>query len=338
MRYDEDEMGRLLRAALDDEANRHQPAGDGLVKIRERVRARRRWAYWTKPTLALAGAAAVVAALIAAPTDLTSGDNDRPGLVDAAVPGQQVPLSPSAVTESGATTAASPTPPTPSATSSDPWGTPIAGDATLPDRIAVWPYPSRRIGHDRADADVASGRYPNLADAAQTAVDFVASYVGTRQGLSATRLAKADPGIQMLVQRRDATGKVVPISNVFLVRVRKADDSPYVVLNASRIGLADSLDIQPPRLSGAKPFTVTGKLRRTTGAAGTTVRVALREPGSTHDLGLGTATVADDPGGQQTWSVDLAPFGELTSSGVVAAWTFDPDGNVQEFVAVPITP
>jgi hypothetical protein len=332
-RYDEPELERLLRAALDGEARLLEPAGDGLTKIRERV-GRRRWASWLKPTLGLVGAAAVVAALIAAPSYLT-GSGEKPLLVDQAAPSEEVELSPPVPLDAG------PTSPSPSAGASPtgPWGTPIGGDRELPDRVAIWPYPSRRIGHDRADSDVANGRYPNLTDPGQTAVDFVASYVGSDQALSATRVGPAGAGVQMLVQRADANGHKVPVSTVNLIRVRKADDSPYVVLTASRGGLGDTLAFaQLPQLAGTKPVTVTGSVRRPAGTTRRpTVRVALREPGSGEDLGLDTASAGQATGPIQTWSVDLSPFRELASSGVVAAWTTDADGNVQEFVAAPIT-
>lgn len=332
-RYDEPELERLLRAALDGEASRLEPAGDGLTKIRARVHRRRRIS-WVKPTLALAGAAAVVATLIVAPNYLTQG-SDRPQLVDQAAPSRPVELSPSVAPRSAAATS---TAPATVAGPSGPWGTPIGGDQDLPDRVAIWPYPSRRTGHDRADSDVASGKYPNLTDPGRTAVDFVASYVGSDQGLTATRFNRADPGVQMLVQRKDAAGRTVPVSNVFLVRVRKADDSPYVVLGASRGGLGDSLAVFPvPRLAGTAPVTVTGSVRRPAGSTLPTVRVALREPGSGEDVGLSTATPAGT-GPPQSWSVELAPFRELAGSGVVAAWTTDADGFVQEFVATAITP
>jgi hypothetical protein len=340
--YDEPELERMLRAALDGEARRLEPAGDGLTKIRERVRRRRRWASWLKPTLALAGAAAVAATLVVAPSYLTSG-TDRPLLVDQAAPSREVELSPSAPLTAAASTqpstAATATPSQPPTTTpSGPWGTPIGGDRDLPDRLAIWPYPSRRIGHDRADSDVATGRYPDLSNPGRTAVDFVASYVGSDQQLSATRLGPAGAGVQMVVQRKDVDGHSVPVSNVYLVRVRKADDSPYVVLGASRAGLGDSLAIFPlPRLAGTDPLTVTGNARQPAGGTQPTVQVALREPGSGENLGLGTATLKDGADPVVTWSVELAPFRKLTTTGTVAAWTTDIDGNVQDFVAAPIT-
>jgi len=351
-RDDDRDLERLLRSALDDEARQHEPAGDGLVRIRQRVASRRRWSVWFKPTLALAGAATVVAGLFAAPSYLV-GRDDVPVLVDSRNPARPVPLSeppsPSAdnvpraaPTQSDSPLAASPqTGPTGPRQSgpSGPWGTPIDGDPELPDRVALWPYPSRRIGHDRADADMASGRYPNLSDAGRTAVDFVASYVGSGQGLSATRLGRADPGVQMLVQRRTAAGETVDVSNVFLVRVRKANDSPYVVLGASRTSLGDGLTIfPPPRLAGTDPVTVTGSVRREPDAADPTIRVSLREPGARDDLGLASTTVALTGASPQTWTAELTPFRPLASTGVVAAWATDADGQVLEFVATSISP
>jgi hypothetical protein len=354
MNHDDHDLERLLRSALDNEARAHEPAGDGLVRIRQRVARRRHWSVWFKPTLALAGAAVVIASVLAVPSYLT-GRDDVPVLVDSANPARPAPLSEPATASAqrsgpGSPTAPGPLPgtrsgqtggttPTGSPSPSDAWGTPIGGDPELPDRVALWPYPSRRIGHDRADDDVASGRYPNLSDAGQTAVDFVASYLGSEQGLSATRLGRADPGVQMLVQRRTAAGETVPVSNVFLVRVRKADDSPYVVLGASRATLGDSLTIFPtPRLSGTDPLTITGNVRREPDAADPTIRVSLREPGATEDLALTSTTVELADASPRTWTAELTPFRPLAGTGVVAAWTTDEDGQVLEFVATAISP
>lgn len=329
-RYPDDELERLLRGALEETARRVEPAGDGLVRIRERVQGRQRWTRFLAPTLALAGAAAVIIGIVLAPTYLT-GSRTVPGLVGAG--GQPAQLSDSPSTPSGATA----TPSTgPSPTGSGPWGTPIAGNVDLPDRTAVWPYSSRKAGYERADADVASGKYPNLADAGRTAVDFVASFVGPDQKLSATRLGPSGPGVQMVVQRTDADGRTVPVSNVFLVRVRKADDAPYVVLGASRAGLGDSLSLFPvPALAGTETFEVTGNVRRPAGAADPTVRLALREPGSTEDLGLGSAAVRLAGAPVRTWRAEFAPLRSLPGTGVVAAWTLDDQGRVAEFVAAP---
>jgi hypothetical protein len=84
------DLEQLLRSALDAEARRLEPAGDGLAKIRTRVQKKHGWAKWWKPTLALAGAAAVGVAVVAAPSYLTASGNDKPGLADPAAPGSSV--------------------------------------------------------------------------------------------------------------------------------------------------------------------------------------------------------------------------------------------------------
>ena len=66
-----DELEELLRRSLRTEAERVEPASDGLRRIRARsTRPDRRWARWRTPALVLAAAGAVVAALAAAPSVL----------------------------------------------------------------------------------------------------------------------------------------------------------------------------------------------------------------------------------------------------------------------------
>jgi len=321
-RYPDDELERLLRGALEDTARRVEPAGDGLVRIRERVAGRRHRFRWVAPALALAGAAAAVAGVLAAPPYLTGRDR-VPGLADAG--GRPVPLS-----EPASPTGDPAGVPSPSGT----WGTPMIEDPTLPDRVAIWPYASRRTGLQRGDADVASGRYPHLRDAGQTAVDFVASFVGSDQGLSAVRLGPSGPGVQMKVLRTGVDGTEVPVSTVFLVRVRKGDDAPYVVLGASRQAMGDTLAIFPvPAASG--PFAVNGNVRRSAGDADAVIRLALREPGGTEDVGTAAVTVAPTGDPVRTWTARIAPSRPLAGTGVVAAWTLDGRGRVVEFVAAP---
>jgi hypothetical protein len=141
----------------------------------------------------------------------------------------------------------------------------------------------------------------------------------------------------MLVTRRAGSADV-PVSLVYLVRVRIADDSPYVVVGASRATLTgkDSLTIsQPPKVVGTDAFTVTGIGRGNQGQGDRTVIVQLREPGSTEALAQQTAALRFDQAPEQTWRAELTPLRPMTSTGVVAAWTLDSLGNVVEFVAAP---
>jgi hypothetical protein len=318
------DLERLLRAALREEADRTHPAGDGLIRIRERVAARRRWRVWMIPALALTGAAAVIAAAVAAPGYLT-GSGKQPRLV---MPAGQ----PSAPSPTGS--------PTGSPTAGQPYGapgTPYGGDATLRDMVTVWPYPSRRTGFEHADQDVQAGLYPRLTDPAATAVDFVAAFVGGEQDLTARKYDAYPPGIRELVVRRTDTGEV-PVSLVYLVRVRTGDDAPYVVVGASRIGISDkdSLTISKlPTVLGTAAFTAHGIARPLDGVGDRTVTVQLREPGSTEVLAQQSAPIRLDGHPQQEWTAELTPFRPLTGTGVVAAWTLDDTGKVVEFVAAP---
>jgi hypothetical protein len=308
------ELERLLRGALDDEARRYEPAGDGLTTIRARVTKRR----WLRSPLllgagALVAAAAAIAAVVVVPSVLGGDDSTTQSAAPATV--VPAPTTPTGVPPVTPTTA--------------------AGGSTLTDYAAVWPYATRSIGFAKADADVKAGVYPHLGDPAQTAIDFVAAFIGGSQGLSARSIGAYGPGLLIAVGRKGTESEPVPISTVQLLRVRKGDDSPYVVVGASQASLGDRLKLQTlPKLNGTEAVTVTGTETRPGGA--TAVRVALREPGATQDLGLGTAALPEAGDNPTTWKVDVSPFRPLTSSGVIAAWTTDTDGLITEFVAAPI--
>jgi hypothetical protein len=315
------ELERLLRSALDEESRRYEPAGDGLTKIRARVGKRR----WLRSPFALgAGALVAAAAAITAVVVVPSALRGDGGVAISTAPAATAPPA----TPSGSTPAPTGVPaPSPS--------TAIGGDPTLPDYAAIWPYPSRRIGYQKADTDVRAGTYPHLSDARQTAIDFVATFIGGNQGLTATVLGPYGPGLLVVVNRADEGGSPVTVSTVQLIRVRKGDDAPYIVVGASQASLGDRLKLSTlPKLSGTEAVTIAGTETRPGEA--TAVRVALREPGDTQDLGLGTTALPPDGTSPATWTVDISPFRTLTSSGVVAAWTTRADGKVAEFVAAPI--
>lgn len=193
----DDELERMLRRALAAEAGAVEPAGDGLQRIRARTRRPAR-ARWRVPALALAGTAALIAAVFVVPSVLRD---------------------PAPSTAGGGTTQSGP----PAATL-----VPSAGVNDLP---TVWPYPTRAEGFARAERDVAAGRYPDLTRADLAAVTFVGSYVGAA-GLTATSLGGWQAGLRMQVERAGAV-----VSVVYLVRVRVGNDAPYVVVDATSPGL-----------------------------------------------------------------------------------------------------
>jgi hypothetical protein len=207
------ELEELLRRSLYAEAERVEPGSDGLRRIRERtVRpARGRW-RWRMPVLVLAGAAAVIAALAAAPSVL-----------------------PSLTAPPAGTSAAASTSPGP---------TPIPG-AGVNDMRTVWPYATRADGFRDAATDQAAGRYGNLTKPDQVALRFVASYLGS-DSLTARSRGAHLAGIRIEVSRGGT-----PISLVYLVRVRVGDDAPYVVVDAEAPDGSLTLDRIPSASGGS---------------------------------------------------------------------------------------
>jgi hypothetical protein len=207
------ELEELLRRSLHAEVEQVEPGTDGLRRIRERtVRpARVRW-QWRTPVLVLAGAAAVLAALVAAPSVL-----------------------PSLTSLPAGTTPAAATPPGP---------TPIQG-AGVNDMRTVWPYATRADGFRDAPADQAAGTYGDLTKPDQVALRFVGSYLGPQSLVARSRGAHL-AGIRIEVSRAGT-----PVSLVYLVRVRVGDDAPYVVVDAEAPDGSLILDRVPPASDGA---------------------------------------------------------------------------------------
>lgn len=99
----EDRLRHALRAAADTVV----PAGDGLMKIQQRVRERRARAWWTRPVVGVAAAAVLAAAGVGA-WALTSGDGS-PGDHDTVI-GNQVRGETPSPTPSATETSAAPAP------------------------------------------------------------------------------------------------------------------------------------------------------------------------------------------------------------------------------------
>ncbi|MFL6130299.1 MAG: hypothetical protein ACJ73E_14705 [Mycobacteriales bacterium] len=308
------ELEALLRQALAEEAGRVQPAGDGLARIRQRTDRSRGWARWRMPALALAGTAALLAAIVAAPS-LLPGLDRTPGITPGApgasgVPGGSTPA---------ATATSAPAPVQ---------STAIAG-AGVNDVQTVWPYPSRRVGYTDAEQDVAAGRYPDLTRPDVAAVAFVESYVGPDQPLTAVSAGRWKAGLRMDVRRGG-----VPVSVVYLVRVRVGNDAPYVVVEATSADRQPVLVLDPPpRLDGTATLTVGGTLRRYPGNAAPALTVQLRDPGRDEPLATARAAVTGSAENRR-WSARLVPDRPgAAPTAAVAAWITDPDGAVTQFVA-----
>jgi hypothetical protein len=221
-----DQLEELLRRSLQAEAERVEPGGDGLRRIRARTSRRSRpsrgWSRWRAPMLVLAGAAAAVTALVAAPAVLPSLTPAPPAGPSAAVP-------------------------------TSPGPTPIPG-AGVNDLRTVWPYPTRADGFRDAPGDQTAGTYGDLTKPDQVARQFIALYLGPSSLTARSRGAHL-AGIRIEVSRAGT-----PISLVYLVRVRVGDDAPYVVVDARAPDGSLTLDAVPAPASG--PVTIRGTLTR----------------------------------------------------------------------------
>jgi len=291
-----EDMEDLLRRALAERADRVDPAPDGLSRIRQRTRVRRDRSRWRVPVMTLAGTAALIGAVFAAPSvlpSLPSAGDDTAG--------------------SGAT-AASPPADDVGTSTPVPTDTPVPG-AGVNDLVTVWPYASRAEGYARAEQDMAAGTYPDLSQPDVVAVTFVESYVGASQALTAESAGRWKAGLRMEVSR---DGTVVSL--VYLARVRVGNDAPYVVVDATSPALTVTA------LPGVGGTVAAGGTRTSPTAV---PLVDLREPGAVEPLATTQATVADGE-----WSAELVPGPPAgTRTGAVAAWTLDADGGVTAFAA-----
>ena len=326
MSPDDRDLEALLRRALADEAGGIEPAGDGLRRIRERTARRRRWDWsrWSTPALALAGTAALIAAVAVLPQ--VRPDDPGPGLPAGAGASPSVPPSsgpPTLATPTttgpadlvAAATSLNPTPPTP-APAPAPVAIPGAGVA---DMATAWPYETRGTGYARAEQDIDAGAVPDLTRPDRAATAFVESYLGSEQDLTAVSVGAWRAGLRMEVRRGDT-----PVSLVYLVRVRVGNDAPYVVVDAMAPG---SLTLDPPAPPGVsdRELVATG----TKHSAGR-LDVELRAPDAERPTAAAAGTVAADD-----WTARLGrqPGNRVD---VVAAWTTDEDGDVVGFAATPV--
>jgi hypothetical protein len=294
----DDELESVLRRALAERADRVEPGPDGLRRIRGRIRARGgRRARWRAPAIALAGTAALLAAVFVAPAVLPALDDDGPGTAIGDRP----------------TATASPT--GDSGTAPAPTDTPVPG-AGVNDLVTIWPYASRAEGYARAEQDVAAGTYPDLTQPDVTAVTFVESYVGAAQGLTAEPAGRWKAGLRMRVSR-DGT----LVSLVYLARVRIGNDAPYVVVDATSPAL--TLNAGP----GLDGLVTVGGLRTDPDAR---PLVDMRPPGA-----AGPLVTARARAGGGEWGVELVPPAPRprTRTDAVAAWTLDDGGRVTAFAA-----
>ncbi|HEX5494046.1 MAG TPA: hypothetical protein VFX70_05660 [Mycobacteriales bacterium] len=345
------ELEDQLRRALNDAAARIHPAGDGLDRIRERAQRRHRRLGWMRPALGVAAATVVVALAATVPLYLHSTSTDRGtalGSTTGTATGHRTTLT---ATPAHPVPTSEPESATTHGSSASGGISPTQSSPALPDMTTVWPYGSRREGGHRADQDVADQVHPALRDPRQTALEFIRSFVGTSDPLVADRDTPLAAGIGVTVSRQTGDGNPQPVSLVYLVRVRRGDDAPYVVVDASRPpldGSSEAMSVQPGMLQGVAPLMVTGTVTPTdpTDQANqadqiASVKVELREPGQDQTLASQSPVLSPNPNQtqEQTWTAMLTPIRPLsTPTGTVAAWTVDAENHLLNFVAAPTSP
>lgn len=341
----------LLRQALQQHAGQIHPMGDGLERIRTRVSRRHTMLSWLRPAAAVAGATMVVAGAVLVPTYLRGHDEgsaDRTSALTAAsstTPRVKpvTPADPTAVPNSPESMSTMTSQSTPDA---DVSSTNINNDPSLPDMTTVWPYGTRSEGTRRADNDVATKARPTLRDPQQTALRFVQSFVGSvpsDDSLVAERGEPMGAGIGVVVSRESSNGGRNPVSLVYLVRVRRDNDSPYVVVNArapESAGQQASMTVDSGGLQGTDEITVTGSVAEQAAPGAALIKIVLHEPGENETVASNavplTGLKADT---SQDWTTSLTPTRRLGSkTGTVAAWTVDVDNHLLGFVAVPTDP
>lgn len=220
-----EELDRLLRDSLEAQAESYQPRADGLSRIRARIAGRRAKLRWLVPSLAMAVAAAAVVGVTAVPLLLPGRNHVTPGAGRSTV----------------ASSARSP------ASTSQSSPSPIATAAGLPELTTLWPYQSRSRAAAREPGDVATGRLPYLGDARQTALRFVSDYLGYSDPLEVIRTEALEAGAGVVLGARNPNNALYEVTTVYLVRVTRADNAPYVVVRADapRLRISDVSPGQP---------------------------------------------------------------------------------------------
>lgn len=212
-------LEQLLRDALHAEAETVTPAGDGLVRIRERTRSGRSRRHWVRSALVTAAAAAAAVTVAVVPNVF----HHRTGQQQATAPGRQ-----------GQSSAASS----------------MAARTAGPAEPVVWPYASVGAARSRAAADIRSGRLAALTDPAAAARSFLASTVGPGD-YSVAKPAAAGRLTTVVVAQNSST-----VARVTLRRVLEGPPPAWVVVSADAPG--GSLSIASVMPANPDSVTVSG--------------------------------------------------------------------------------
>ncbi|HEX3813368.1 MAG TPA: hypothetical protein VHX59_11050 [Mycobacteriales bacterium] len=312
---DDRDLEDLLRRALQEQASRVHPVGDGLAKIRHRAARRRRRLNWIRPVVAAAAAAIAVVGAVEAPSllnrghhssDTASGTASQPGA--GSTPSARPDRTSALKTR---TSAPAPTKAAPN------------GPTATPTRavLAAWPYGDQETAVAHASKDTALRSPQKLAQL------FVSSFISTGTAspveLSTEQAVQTGKTLSVTVDRPDLGREICTVQ---LLQLASAPVS-YVVTGAK----SDNLTVRTARrVSGALSVPVSGTVAKSEPASN--VWSALLAPdGSMSGSTLDTESAGAPPAPR--WSIPLNLNEPASTPTIVAAWTVDSSGKVLDFAA-----
>ncbi|GAC1325770.1 MAG: hypothetical protein NVSMB13_09500 [Mycobacteriales bacterium] len=312
-----DPSEQALRDALRAEADRVLPAGDGLMRIQDRVARRSRRLRLLRP------AAAALAVLV-----VVAG-----GVVSLSLLGHDGGVSEIRTVERPT---ASPSPsqePAPTAIESSPAGVaPAAGPlpvptgaGALPNLPTCWPYTSR------TDARAGLTPGPETSNPRTVALRFVQVFLQHPEVDTVTAVGPKESGLAVTLGRRvGESGRTVEVTTVYLVRVATGENAPYVVVSATSPLL--SITAPTPGAPIRSPLPVSGRITGVDESIHVELRVLSRP------APVGSAFTGG--GGENSPWAQSVSFPALADKGAtVVAWTASAaDGKVGRLAAQPVGP
>jgi hypothetical protein len=319
---DDRDLEELLRRALQEQASRVHPAGDGLAKIQHRAARRRRRLNWIRPVVAAAAAAIAVVAAVEAPSLLNRGHHDTD---TASQPG----AGSTASVRPDRTPALKSRPGTPTSTAPQAHATPapttLVPDQSSPTKagevLAAWPY------GDQATAVAHASKDGTLRSPQKLAQSFVSSFISTGTAspvdLSTEQAVQNGKTLSVTVDRPDVGRQICTVQ---LLQLGSAPLS-YVVTGAR----SDNLTVRTSRrVTGELSIPVSGTASPS-GAAANVWSALLVPDGSMTAATRDIESVGAPPAPR--WSIPLNPKVAASTPAIVAAWTVDKSGKVLDFAA-----
>lgn len=323
MNHTDPQLAALLRRALHDAADQHDPTLGVLEALTARAGARARHRRRLRVVIAVAATMSAVATVAVLPRLLPTSPTVDGGVATPTLADQRTA-----------------------------WPYASRGDASLQvdADLAAGRYPQLM--------DPATAAITFIESFVGTGVTLTA----TRAETTATATPSLEPvaagwnggdgdgaddpdTIHEVVLRHTPSGDTHAVSLVSLVRLRPEPTAPYLVVSASRPPLLDDagsgLVVRSTDTADAattRRLEVSGAAYRDAGGSVPRIRVELRDPSARHTLS--TAVAPPAPAAQpgwNPWQVGLHLDARTPiRANTLAAWTVDDHGRVLDFVAGPV--